>query len=273
MNMKKMKQLTALALTAALALSVTGCGNKLENNVHSVDDLPGKTIGVQLGTTGDIYASDYESPEDGGTPASTVERFNKGGDAVQALKQGKVDCVIIDEQPAKAFVAKNDDLTILPDPFEVEDYAIAISKDKTELKEKINTVLAELKDSGQLDEIISNYIGDDTKGQHPYTSPEGVDRSNGTLTMATNAAFEPYEYYQNSLIVGIDVDIAQAICDVLGYELKIEDMEFDSIINAVQSGKADIGVAGMTVTEDRLKNIDFTDPYTTATQVIIVRKN
>ena len=79
-------------------------------------------------------------------------------------------------------------------------------------------------------------------------------------------------YYENNEIVGIDADIAQAICDKLGYELKIEDMEFDSIINAVQSGKADIGVAGMTVTEDRLKNIDFTNPYTTATQVIIVRK-
>ena len=66
--------------------------------------------------------------------------------------------------------------------------------------------------------------------------------------------------------------MAQAVADKLGMELKIEDMEFDSIINAVQSGKADIGVAGMTVTEDRLKSIDFTDPYTTATQVIIVKK-
>ena len=90
--------------------------------------------------------------------------------------------------------------------------------------------------------------------------------------MATNAAFEPYEFFDGDKIVGIDAEMAQAVCDKLGYELKIEDMEFDSIINAVQSGKADIGVAGMTVTEDRLKSIDFTDPYTTATQVIIVRK-
>ena len=90
--------------------------------------------------------------------------------------------------------------------------------------------------------------------------------------MATNAAFEPYEFYENNTIVGLDVDMAQAIADKLGMELKVEDMEFDSIITAVQSGKADIGVAGMTVTEDRLKNVDFTDPYTTATQVMIVRK-
>ena len=121
--------------------------------------------------------------------------------------------------------------------------------------------------------IIGNYIGDDTKGKSPYTSPADVDRSNGTLTMATNAAFEPYEYYEGQTVVGIDADLAQAICDKLGMELKIEDMEFDSIINAVQAGKADIGVAGMTVTEDRLISVDFTDPYTTAQQVIVVRKN
>ena len=66
--------------------------------------------------------------------------------------------------------------------------------------------------------------------------------------------------------------MAQAICDILGYELQIDDMEFSSIINAVQTGKADVGIAGMTVTEDRLKNIDFTDSYTTARQVIIVKE-
>ena len=89
--------------------------------------------------------------------------------------------------------------------------------------------------------------------------------------MATNAQFEPYEYYDGDQIVGIDADIAKAICDKLGYELKIEDMEFDAIIAAVSSGKADFGAAGITVTEDRKKNIDLTDTYTKACQVIVVR--
>lgn len=263
-----MKKLVSLILMAAMMLSLVACGSKApENTVHSVDDLPGKTIGVQLGTTGDIYASDYEAE------GSTIERYNKGADAVQALKQGKIDCVIIDEQPAKAFCEKNSDLTILEEEFALEEYAICISKDNTELKEKINAALSELKAEGTLDAIIANYIGDDTKGKTPYVSPEGIDRSNGTLVMATNAAFEPYEFYQDQKVVGIDAEMAQAVCDKLGMELKIEDMEFDSIINAVTSGKADVGVAGMTVTEDRLKSVDFSDSYTTATQVIIVRKD
>ena len=261
-----MKKLVVSLLTVCMVLGLTACGNNVPaNSVNSVDDLSGKTIGVQLGTTGDIYASDYEAE------GSTIERYNKGADAVQALKQGKVDCVIIDEQPAKAFVEKNSDLKILDEDFALEEYAISISKDNTELKDKINVALAELKEDGTLDSIISNYIGDDTKGKTPYVSPEDVDRSNGTLTMATNAAFEPYEFYQDQKVVGIDADMAQAVCDKLGMELKIEDMEFDSIINAVTSGKADVGIAGMTVTEDRLLSIDFSDPYTTATQVVIVR--
>lgn len=276
--MKRMKKFAALSLAAAMTLSVAGCGGVADNTVFSVDDLAGKTIGVQLGTTGDIYASDYadeqnaaDSTEGKSTAKTVVERYNKGADAVQALKQGKADCVIIDEQPAQAFVEKNDDLKILDEAFADEEYAMCIAKDNTELTDAFNGAIEELKKDGTLDSIIKNYIGDDTKGKTPYESPADVDRSNGTLVMATNAQFEPYEFYKGEDIVGIDVDFAQAICDKLGYELKVEDMEFDSIISAVQSGKADFGAAGMTVTEDRLKNIDFTDTYATARQVMIVR--
>ena len=95
---------------------------------------------------------------------------------------------------------------------------------------------------------------------------------NGELHMATNAFFEPYEYYENDKIVGIDAEIAEAVCDKLGYTLVIDDMDFDSIITAVQSGKADFGMAGMTVTEERKQAIDFTDTYTNAIQVIIVKE-
>jgi polar amino acid transport system substrate-binding protein len=265
-----MKKFVSMALVAAMAVVMAGCGSSVpENTVFSTDDMVGKTIGVQLGTTGDIYATDFADEMGEGTK---VEQYSKGADAIQSLKQGKIDCVMIDSQTAQAFVEKNDDLTILDEEFAQEEYAIAVSKENTELTDSINAALAELKADGTLDEIVANYIGDDTKGKNPYESPEGVDRSNGTLIMATNAAFEPYEYYSGDKVVGIDVDMAQAVCDRLGYELQVEDMEFDAIINAVQSGKADIGVAGMTVTEDRLQNIDFTDSYATSSQVIVVRK-
>ena len=260
-----MKKILSLILVCVMAISLTACGGSVApNSVFSVDDLAGKKIGVQLGTTGDTYASDYE--EEG----SVVERYNEGAEAVMALKQGKVDCVIIDEQPAKAYIKNSDDLTILEEPFADEDYAMAIALDNTALLDEFNTALAELKADGTLQTIIDNYIGDNA-GKNPYTTPDGTDTSKGELVMATNATFPPYEYYEGEKIVGIDVDIAQAICDKLGYKLVVEDMKFDSIIPAVQQGKADFGAAGMTVTEDRLKNVNFTDSYVKSKQVIIVR--
>ena len=232
--MKNMKKFAALLLTAAMTVAMVGCGSSVAaNTVNSKDDLPGKKIGVQLGTTGDADATAYEDE------GSTVERYNKGSDAIQALKTGKIDCVIID-------------------------------KDNTDLTDEFNKAIEELKADGTIDTIISNYIGDEA-GEHPYETPEGTEYPNGKLTMATNAQFEPYEYYDGDNVVGIDADIAKAICDKLGYDLEIEDMEFDAIIAAVSSGKADFGAAGMTVKEDRLKNIDFTDTYATASQVIVVR--
>lgn len=261
-----MKKLLAIALMLIMLVGCfAGCGQQ-GKTVASVDDLPGATIGVQLGTTGDIYASDYE--EEG----SKIERFNKGADAVVALTQGKLDCVIIDNEPAKAFVAANEGLKILDEPFETEDYAICVAKNNKDLTAAINGALKDLKADGTIDSIIKNYIGDDTKGKSPYVSPANVDTSKGELHMATNAFFEPYEFYEGEKVVGIDAMIAQAICDKLGYKLVIDDMDFDSIITAVQQGKADFGMAGMTVTDERLKEIDFTDSYTTATQVIIVKE-
>ena len=95
----------------------------------------------------------------------------------------------------------------------------------------------------------------------------------GKLTMGTNAAFPPYEFYEGSNIVGIDAEIAGAIADKLGLELVIEDMEFDAIITAVQTGKIDIGLAGMTVTDERKEAVNFTSSYATGVQVVIVAED
>lgn len=283
MKKKNMKKFAALTLAAAMAVSMTACGDKADDTakdstessassdndgaveVTSVDDLKNLEIGVQTGTTGDSLASEAVEKD------SQMHRYNKGADAIQALKTGQIDAVVIDSQPAAKFVEANDDLQIVDGIFELEEYAIALKKGNTELQEKINGALNELKEDGTIEEIISNYIGDEA-GEHPYTSPEGVDRSNGTLIMATNAEFEPYEYKIGDDIVGIDPDIAQAICDKLGYELQIDDMAFESILAAISSGKADFGAAGMTVNEERLESVDFTDTYASAEQVVILKK-
>ena len=122
-----------------------------DSKIATIDDLDGKKIGVQSGTTGDIYcAGDYGE--------DAVARYDNGALAVAALKNGQVDCVVIDNEPAKAFVQANEGLKILDTEYITENYAAAIAKENTELLEKFNKALAELKEEGKLDEIIGKYI-------------------------------------------------------------------------------------------------------------------
>lgn len=99
------------------------------------------------------------------------------------------------------------------------------------------------------------------------------EASKGTLTMATEATFQPYEYYDGDQIIGIDVDIARAIAEKIGMELEVQDVEFDTIIPGIQAGKYDFGAAGMTVTDERKKEVNFTDSYATGVQVVIVKED
>ena len=121
-----------------------------DSEITGIADLDGKKIGVQLGTTGDIYAGDIAD--------ATIERYNKGFEAVQSLTQGKIDAVIIDNEPAKVFVAENEGTKILEEDFAVEEYAMAIAKENTELLEKVNVALAELTEDGTLQAIVDKYI-------------------------------------------------------------------------------------------------------------------
>lgn len=129
-------------------------------------------------------------------------------------------------------------------------------------------------DGEEADAAADNTAADGEESQeNEGTKAELKTVKEGVLTMATNAAFPPYEYYENNEIVGIDADIAKAVADKLGLELKIEDMEFGSIIIAVTQGKADMGLAGMTVTEERLESVDFSDSYATGIQAVIVAED
>ena len=121
------------------------------SDIKSIDDLAGKKIGVQTSTTGDIYATgDYGE--------DAITRYYNGAVAVQALLADKVDCVIIDNEPAKSYVAANEGLKVLDTEYTVEDYAICFAKENTELQEKVNGALEELIKDGSVKEVIEKYI-------------------------------------------------------------------------------------------------------------------
>lgn len=101
----------------------------------------------------------------------------------------------------------------------------------------------------------------------------GCGKKNDTIVMVTEAGFAPYEYYEDGEIVGVDIDIAKEIANAVGKKLEVKDVAFDSIINELKSGKADFALAGMSITEERLKEVDFSIEYTTSRQVVIVKDN
>ncbi len=227
----------------------------------------GIKIGVQTSTTGDIYAS-------GDFGEDAIIRYDNGAAAVEALKAGKVDAVIIDNEPAKSYVDANKGLKILETEYAVEDYAICFQKGNTKLKNSVDAALVALIADGSVQKIIDKYINSDSTTKNLTGVPvKFVDTDKPNLIMATNAEFPPYEYIDGDMYYGIDVEVAKIIADKLGYDLKIENVSFDSIIPGVQSGKYDMGMAGMTVTEDRLKSVDFSTTYATGIQVVIVKED
>lgn len=157
-------------------------------------------------------------------------------------------------------------LKILETEYAVEDYAICVAKENEELLGQLNEALAALKADGTAQKIVDKYISGVEHDLAFQQDAEGKEE----LIMATNANFPPYEYYENDQVVGIDAEMAAAIADYLDMKLTIVDTEFGSIIGGVQTGKYDMGMAGMTITEDRLESVNFTDSYATGVQVVIV---
>ncbi len=156
-----------------------------------------------------------------------------------------------------------------------ESYAFAIAKGNTALKTAANELLAELKQNGELDKIINAFFdGKSTfKYENPVSSvPTGADKDD-YLIVATNAYFPPFEYYSGNKFSGVDMQIAKLLADKLGKTLYINDMDFDSVIVSVQNGASDIGMAGMTVNEERKKSVDFTNEYYESAQVLVVRED
>lgn len=245
-------------------LLLCGCSKVPENTIYTLEDLKGKKIGVQLKTTGDVYASEIEGAQ--------VQRFNKGKDAVAALQAGEIDAVMLDAGPALVFAQEFENIQILEENFAEEEYGLVVKKGNQELLDKINDALDKIEADGTLKAIEKNWIYD-RASESIYQGKDKNAHANGKLVVVTNAEFPPYESVVGGEIAGFDIDLMKAVCDVLDMELEVENIAFDSIISAVDRGIADVGAAAISVTDERLKQVDFSKTYTTVNQVILVRDN
>lgn len=151
-----------------------------------------------------------------------------------------------------------------------EEYAFGVDKDQPELMKATNDFIAEIKENGKLDEICNRYFGG---GEPVAVTSAALDSSKDQLVVATNAEFAPFEYKDGDKFYGIDMEIASLLAEKLGKELVISDMAFESVLLSVETKKADIGMAGLTVSPDRAKQVDFSDSYYSASQKLIVKKS
>ena len=252
---KKLCLSSALIIIASI---FSGCGD----SINDAADLNGRKIAAQFGTTGFSIASDIKN--------SDVRGYKTSKDIVDAIKESTVEAAIIDEDTARNLADKNEELKVLKDSFEIEEYSIAYNKDNEKLGDEIDRVITELVTDGTLDDLSSHWIGEDAD-KVSYVPDPDIERE-GTILMYTNAEFPPYESKIDGEICGFDVDLMNVICDRLQLNLLIRNEPFSSLLDYVAQDENSVAVAAMTVTPEREEKVAFTKSYANSKQVIVVKK-
>ena len=255
-----MKKFLSLMLAALLlcgsVLAFASCGK-------------GIPVGVQTGTTGQFFVDGDADWGFSGIEGYAAKGYNNGGLAVSAMKNGSIDYVIIDEQPAKQLAAKITGIKVIDIALTEEEYAFGVDKAQPELYAQINAILVAMKATGALDAIVSAYATGE--GITPVTSAKyDASKKDTQLVVATNANFAPFEYKEGDKFAGIDMEIAKYIADALQMELVIQDMEFEAVVSSVGTNNIDVAMAGLTVNEERKQSVNFTESYYNAAQMLIV---
>lgn len=259
---RQFRAAVSVCMMIFLASLLTGCAkNNSAAKYKSMSDLEGLVLGAKEGTTGAILGKQIKDAQ--------LRSFRNGEEALVALKNYAIDAVILDELPALEFLKYNTDIMVLSLEFPVEEYGIGVSKDTPELLSKINSVLNEMKKDGRFEKINTMYFSSDGNPE-PYEP--FIIRGAPVLRLGTDKDFAPFEYTEYGRLYGFDIEMCKEIAKALNYNLEIVNMNFDGLVSSLYSGGIDFIAAGMTITDKRKELIDFTEPYFTSRQVLIVRK-
>lgn len=240
---------------------ISSCHNgKIE--IAEISDLENMTVGCQAGTTGESFLA-------GNFNSIKIKTYRNGNMACLALENGDVDAVVLDEFPARAFAGNSRNLKIVDLNLPAEEYAVAVRKGDTELLSSINSTIKKMKDAGIFEMLRRSFFPADGNIIIPEISCQKYEQ---TIKMGTSAAFPPFEYTKGTDVAGFDVSLAAYIAGDLSKNLHVYDMAFLSLFDALESGSIDFICAGMSVTQERRERVDFSEPYFTTRQVVIVRK-
>ena len=241
---------------------------KILNGVYkSFGELSGKKIGVQTGAGFDNIVLDT-------IPDAKIVYLNNKADLVNSLLAFKIDGFVVDEPVAEILVGENSSLTYIPDYLDAFDFGYVFPRndDGEDLCDEFSEFLEDIKSDGTIEEIERRWFSDDESGKS-IPDYKSFPAPNGTLRLAVEALYEPFCYIANNQIVGYDIDIAVRFCEANGYGLEINDMSFDAVLPAVQTGKADFGGSGINITPERAQSVLFSEPnYSGGTVMVVLRE-
>ena len=247
-----MKKLIAFLLVFVLCLSLAACGGTSNGN----------KVAAQKGTTSIMYAQLLK-----GIDVATYDTFAL---AVNDMKNGNADYVIVDKTTAKALCKEIAGIKFIDIALSSENYGIGIDPNQAGLKAQIDAILTDK--AAEIDAIKEKYMNGDEANYVGITSAaKDVNKAAQQLVVATNAEFAPWEYKEGNKYYGIDMEIAQLLATELGLELVIDDMDFDMVVGAVGKQGVDIAMSGITITTERMDVINFSIPYYTESIIVVCK--
>jgi polar amino acid transport system substrate-binding protein len=259
----KKTTLLALVMLAVIAL-MAGC-KKSETVIASLDDAKNARIGVMTGSTGEAITIKR-------FPKAQVKSFDDIMDAVAAMNSGQLDAIVTAFPAALQVSKKNQELELLSEPLDYEDTAIAVKKGNDELLAALNRIIAELKSDGTLESMKKRWFKKDLSPYEEMDIP--LPTEGQPLKIGVSATREPFSFVdKDGRVTGHDGELARIIGTKLNRPVEFFNMKFMALIPALQSGRVDLIVTGMTATEERKKYVDFTEPYYANAQVMLVRKS
>lgn len=233
-----------------LLISLASCSQR--EKIIELNQLAGKEFAVPTGTIADqLVMSKF--------PDAKFKYFNSVLDACMAVKGGKADAAAYDEPILRNIAAKNSGIKVLPVMITVDNYGFAVRSGDNELKEVIDSVVNELKETGKYDEMMKRWLPDEGSPAPMPAIETGVD---GVFRFGTSAVTEPFSFVDGSQeIVGFDIEIASLVAKRLNKKLEIVNMDFGAMIPALAANKVDMLGACITISEERAQKVLFSEPY------------
>ncbi len=252
---------------ASVVIRTEDLAKEAEIKYKNIDELAGKRIAVMVGSVGEIKAANFIKD-------AKLVKFQTIADLGLAIESDKADALYFDYPNALYLCNVYNNLRIMDGTKDPEDYGFILRKNDAKgakLCQELNAFIAKCHNDGTIDELEKIWTGTDEEAQRNAFNLDDLTGENGTINLAVSTAIgPPFIYIQDDHYAGLDINYLYLFCKELGYDLKIDNVEFGSIINQVVSGKDDLGASGISITEERAQSVLFTDSYYSGGPCIIV---